>query len=112
MTAWAPAGEVYRDEQAFAWELRGYWARRTVISVRLQADVERARGRVAYVSPTGAFALLSGPEDEPLHVPCARILSIRRPHFTEPVDRPPPRRKPIELPPADQLPLFEVPSCG
>jgi hypothetical protein len=69
-----------RSEQQVAWELRGHWIsqRRIVLTLTERCMVRRVEGRVSYVSVTGAFAVIDG-----WHVPCAEILGVARPHFTQ-----------------------------
>lgn len=70
-------------EQAWAWDLRAAWAGGWAVSVVLEKECvpPRVRGWVSFVSSTGAFAEIDG-----VHVPCARILTVRRPHFHEKLD--------------------------
>lgn len=81
--------ELVSREQAHAWDLRGAMAGRWEVVVRLDgADLERIRGTVEKVAVTGAFAMLKpAGEEELIHVPCVAILSVRRPHFSEPLDQ-------------------------
>lgn len=85
--SWLPV----KDEQAIAWELRGAWGSGREVSIRLNEAlhpvVPRVRGRVVFVSVTGAYALVSDGGGDPWHVPCAAVLAVRRPHFSEPLDR-------------------------
>ena len=93
-----------------AWQLRGAWASGKEVVVVLDPDlhpvVPRIRGRVVYVSPTGAVAEVDdGTSGGAYSVPCAAVLAIRTPHFTEPLDALPPA-EPAEVFPG-QLPLGE-----
>lgn len=72
-------------ESAAAWELRSAWATGRRVSLRLEgADEERVAGRVTSVSATDAFVLVE--DGGEIHVPLSRVLSVRRPHFSEPRD--------------------------
>lgn len=83
--------DLIRPESALAWELRGHWAARREIVLRLHGG--RVRGFVEHVSATGAYAIVDPvsstlPSPEPwepptLHVPLGLVLSVRRPHFHE-----------------------------
>lgn len=91
-------------EQSSAWELRAAWA--TGREVIVVFELTRVRGIVTRVAPTGAAAWIDDGLGEPMHVPCAAILSIRRPHFHEDGSTPrvAPRPQRVELP--GQLNLF------
>lgn len=83
--------EVTSNEQSHAWDLRAAWAGGRAVVVRLEARkgrLERVEGFVTYVAASGAYVLVLDPEvpAEPIHVPCALIESVRRPHFHEPDD--------------------------
>jgi hypothetical protein len=103
-------------ESAAAWELRTAWASRRVIVILLDPAVAaftRLAGWVERVSPTDALAVLETLDGERVDVPCSAVLSLRRPHFTEPEDRPalaaPPREpRVIDPPHADQM-AFDFP---
>lgn len=97
-------------EQQWAWDLRAAWAGGWQVALVMDEDCSprRLKGFVARVVPTGAYALLEA-EGTVYHVPCASILTVRRPHFHE--DGPPSaparlRPQKEELPPG-QLALFE-----
>lgn len=79
-------------EQAVAWELRGAWIRGGRVSVALDTTVcivARVSGRVVYVAPTGAYAeVRERMGEEPWRFSCVDVLSLRKPHFSEPLDRP------------------------
>jgi hypothetical protein len=76
------------DEQEVAWELRGAWAARRRVVLRLDAErcvVVRLVGKVAYVDPTGAFVEFADEDGGPRwKVHCRDVLAVRSPHFTEP----------------------------
>lgn len=100
--------ELDRDEQAYAWELRAAWAlgRVLVLSLDERCVIPRVRGTVCRVATTGAFVLMDDGRGDPVHVPCALIRAIRRPHFSEPNDA-----EPHQLTLDDELPgqlSFEV----
>ena len=89
-----------RPLAATIWELRTAWATRKPVSLRLdrRANVERVRGRIDHVAASGFYVLVADEgmrkKGGPLHVPVALVLSVRSPHFTEPLDaeRPPEER--------------------
>lgn len=91
-----------RPLPATVWELRTAWASRREVSLALdrRASLPRVRGTVDHVAASGVFVLVSDGGAEPVHVPVALILSVRLPHFTEPADARPARRRgaPLELP--------------
>lgn len=88
--------DLARRESAAAWELRAAWATGRVVSLRLEgADEERVAGVVTSVSATDAFVLMG---DERIHVPLNRVLSVRRPHFSEPADERFPEARPEMAP--------------
>lgn len=105
-------GTLATREQAFAWELRGYWARGTeVVAVLDQeiAQLPRVRGIVVRVAATGAVAWFDDGGDGEVTVPCAAIVNLRRPHFHEDgvsVRRRVEPRRPA--PPEGQISLFDV----
>lgn len=89
-----------RPLAATVWELRTAWATRKPVSLALdrRARYARVRGRIDHVAASGFYVLVA---DEgmrkaggPLHVPVALVLSVRSPHFSEPLDadRPPETR--------------------
>lgn len=94
-------------EGVAAWQLRAAWVRRREVSCALVGG-DRVRGYVLHVSASGAYALVWDGAGE-VHVPCALVLTVRRPHFQEPLDgkpvAPPPPREAIALPSAGQLAL-------
>lgn len=109
---------VATQEQAWAWELRTAWALGREVIIVLEDDgqplpKEHVRGYVTHVAPTDAFAVLDVVAQEEnelggkLHVPCALVLTVRRPHFHEDgparPDRPAPRFKGMPEPNPDQL---------
>lgn len=65
---------LVRQVSSVAWELRVAWARGLRVSLTINGDVRRVEGFVESVSPTGAYALLSG-----LHVPLGAVLAVHRP---------------------------------
>ena len=103
-------------ESGAAWELRGAWASRRVIVILLDpavAALPRVAGWVEHVSPTDALAVVETLEGERIDVPCSAVLATRKPHFSEPEDRPAlaaPSREPrrLEVDP-NQLALFFPP---
>lgn len=50
------------------------------------AVVPRVSGRVVYVATTDTFASVDDGGGDPIHVPLAVVLAVRRPHFSEPLD--------------------------
>lgn len=81
------AREISYPESAVARELRLHWLTGRVISVALdgRALVPRVKGRVLRVSPTASSAMIEDAYGEIL-VPLDAVLSVRLPHFSEPVD--------------------------
>lgn len=81
--------DIQARESAAAWSLRAAWGGRWPVVVRLdeRAVLPRVSGYVEHVAASGAFVLLEELDGEPIHVPCAHVLSVRRPHFHEPGDR-------------------------
>lgn len=89
--------ELAARESMAAWDLRAAWATRAVVVLSLDPDVAvmaRLAGYVERVSPTGATADLE-PIGAPaesweagglITVPCAAVLSVRKPHWHEPAD--------------------------
>lgn len=79
---------VASREAAHAWELRGAWARGLEIVVTFETSTGpgRVQGEVVGVAVTNAFVLVAPAGAGALHVPCAAILAVRRPHFSEPLD--------------------------
>jgi hypothetical protein len=72
-----------------AWDLRAAWATQRVVILILDdsiAQVRRVAGRVVHVSPTDARAVIDQLDGERIDVPCAVVLTVRRPHFHEPAD--------------------------
>ncbi|HEX7088688.1 MAG TPA: hypothetical protein VF192_01050 [Longimicrobiales bacterium] len=102
---------VASREQAHAWDLRGAWAGRRAVVVRLDPDraaIGRLAGYVEHVAPSGAFAVIADLDAGEVHFPCALVLSVRRPHFHEPADRrlretPPPEGPRRDAPVSGQL---------
>lgn len=96
-------------EQQWAWDLRAAWAAGWQVAVVMDEDCEhrRLKGFITRVVPTGAYALLDVGGDV-YHLPCASILTVRRPHFHEDGPSAPMHLRPQkkELP-AGQLALFE-----
>lgn len=79
--------EVASREQAHAWDLRGAWAGRRPVVVRLdgeRVEVDRLAGYVEHVSPSGAYAVVDDLDRGEVHFPCAVVLAVIRPHFHEP----------------------------
>ena len=96
-----------RSEAAVAWDLRAAWAAGWEVSLGVARRRRPVRCRVLTVASSGAFAIVWTADGE-LHVPLARVRSVRRPHFHEggePVAAPA-HRQALPLPPAGQLPLF------
>ncbi len=97
-----------RPLAATVWELRAAWASRREVSLRFdgRASYPRARGTVEHVAASGVYVQLLDPAHKggPIHVPTAIILSVRTPHFTEPVDR----REEIPEALAGQLSIYDV----
>lgn len=80
-----------KRESAAAFELRGAWASRKVVSLLLDrdlADIPRIRGTVERVAATDAFCVVLEPDGFPTHVPLCAVLAVRSPHFHEPADEP------------------------
>jgi hypothetical protein len=73
-----------RLERVCAWELRTAWALRREV-VLVMGERGRVRGYVQHVAPTDAFALVWDGRGE-VHLPCALVATVRRPHFSEPLD--------------------------
>lgn len=96
-------------ESSAAWALRAAWAGRWEVALSTRHG-RRHRGYVEHVSPTSAYALLWDVSGL-LHVPCALVRAVRRPHEHEPawgeaVARPAADpREAIALPMAGQLAL-------
>lgn len=94
-----------RPLPATVWELRAAWASRREVILRFddRAAFPRVRGRVRHVAASGVFVQIDdgrvdavddrGRKLGPVHVPTAIILSVRTPHFTEPLDAAPARRE-------------------
>lgn len=85
---WALGEGLDRDVAALRFELLGLWASgsRIVLSLDERCRWPRAAGFLAYLAPTGAFLLLEEDGGRELHVPLPYVLSVRRPHFSEPGD--------------------------
>jgi hypothetical protein len=73
-------GRVARSESAKAWELRGAWAKQSVVVLSLseRCKPRRLKGKVERVAPTDAFVVCAG-----WHVPMADVLAVHRPHFEQ-----------------------------
>lgn len=82
-------GDLAARESAAAWSLRGAWAGRWPVVLRLdeRAILPRVSGYVEHVAASNAFATIEELGGEQINVPCAVILAVRRPHFHEPEDR-------------------------
>lgn len=65
-----------KTEQGTAWDLRSAWAERRRVRLTLteRSMIRTVVGRVAFVSVTGAFAVIDG-----WHVPCADVLAVGKP---------------------------------
>lgn len=81
--------DVAARESAAAWALRGAWGGRWPVVLRLdeRAVLPRVSGYVEHVAGSGAYVLIEELDGEQIHVPCAYVLAVRRPHFHEPGDR-------------------------
>jgi hypothetical protein len=81
------AREIAYPESAVARELRLRWLTQEVVSIALddRCFVPRVKGRVRRVSPTAATATIEDAYGEIL-VPLDAVLSVRLPHFSEPLD--------------------------
>lgn len=82
-------GVLAARESAAAWDLRGAWASRRVVVLALDPDravLPRIEGYVEHVAASNAFAEILELDGGEISVPCAVILSVRRPHFQEPAD--------------------------
>lgn len=81
------AREIAYPESAVARELRLHWLTGRVVSLALddRCYCPRVKGRVRRVSPSAASATIEDAYGEIL-VPLDAVLSVRLPHFTEPLD--------------------------
>lgn len=75
-------------ESSVAWELRGAWASRepVVLACEKPARWRTLAGWVEHVDASNAAVLFEAVNGEVVSVPCALVLSVRRPHFHEPED--------------------------
>jgi hypothetical protein len=106
------SGDLAARESAVAWDLRAAWGTGARVSVRFEDGcvVERIQGRVTHVSATGATATVDdGHADGPMDFPCVLVLSVRKPHFHEPLDARPDAAPAIAPEFGSQLSLLEMP---
>ncbi len=68
-------GVPERPEAALAWDLRGYWASQTEVTVTMteRCMIRTVVGRVSRVAVTGAFAVVDG-----WHLPMRDVLRVAR----------------------------------
>lgn len=103
-------GQIAPRESAVAWELRGAWFSQKEVVIRLDPEMTalpRVQGYIEHVASTGAFAVVRDLAGS-CHVPLSAVLSVRAPHFDEPLDLPPgkiPRPPAWPSVPAGQLEL-------
>lgn len=95
MAVTCPGSRPVAWESAVAWELRTAMALVREVVVVVDGDRRHVRGYVVGVAASDAFAVVwDGAGDA--HFPMERILAVRRPHFSEPLDgrrvSPPSRR--------------------
>jgi hypothetical protein len=69
-----PGRDLVRAVRSTATELRSALATGRRVSLTIQGDTRRVEGLVQTVSPTDAFAIVSG-----VHVPLSRVLGVHLP---------------------------------